>query len=195
MQDGFHVLRILLLFFPRFGVGEVFVTEPRQVHQFGLRFAELVMFDALPYPVRKFGHLFDDFFLVIGEFTAFGDDSAVVFVRQNHGSVHEVPKNGEQFVVVFRLEIGPSEVGILGFRRDRSQRITQNVLSSREILDIFVCPHGPVPGSGNFVAFEVQKFVGGDVGRQDVVAVRFQHAREDDAVEDDVVFSDEMHKF
>ncbi len=94
MQNSLYIFGIFLLFFPRLGVGEVFVAETSQVHQFGLRFTELVMFDALPYPTRKFFHLFDDFLFVIGQFAAFGNVAAVVFVGKDDGSVHKVAENG-----------------------------------------------------------------------------------------------------
>ena len=53
-------------------------------------------------------------------------------------------------------------------------------------------PYGPVAGSGDFVSFEVQEFVAGHVVRQDIAAFCFQHGREYDAVEHDIVFSDKM---
>nr|GFD49764.1 hypothetical protein [Tanacetum cinerariifolium] len=46
----------------------------------------------------------------------------------------------------------------------------------------------------DFVAFEVQKFVGGHVVGQDIIAVRLQHYRENNAVENDVVLADKMHQ-
>ena len=44
-----------------------------------------------------------------------------------------------------------------------------------------------------FFAFEVQELVGRDVIRKDVTAVGLEHGREDDAMEDDVVLSDEVY--
>jgi hypothetical protein len=53
-------------------------------------------------------------------------------------------------------------------------------------------PDGPVAGGGDLVALEVQELVGGDVLREDIVAVGLQHGREHDAVEHDVVLADEV---
>ena len=195
MQNGLHIFRIFFLFFPRFGVGEIFVAETSQIHQLRLRFTELVMSDALPYPIREFSHLFNDFFLIFGQFAAFGNDSTIVFVRQNHCSVHKITENSQQFVVIFCLEICPGEIRIFGFRCDGCQCITQNILFSREIFNVFVCPNCPIAGSGNFVAFEIQKLVGRNIRGYNITAMGFQHARENDAVENDVVFADEMHQF
>ena len=55
-------------------------------------------------------------------------------------------------------------------------------------------PHCPVARGRDLVVFEIQELVGRHVFRHDVaVAVGFEHAWEYDAVEHDVVFSDEMH--
>ena len=54
-------------------------------------------------------------------------------------------------------------------------------------------PDSPVARRGDLVAFEIEELVGRHVLGQDVLAVRFEHRREDDAVEDDIVLADEVH--
>ena len=121
------------------------------------------MLDRIANDFREFGHLGHDFLLIIRIFAMLGHDAAVVFVCEYYGSVYEVAEDGQQFVIVARLKVGPGEIGVLSLRSDGSQRVTQHILFAGELLNVFVCPHGPVAGGGNLVAFEVEELVGGHV--------------------------------
>ena len=55
-------------------------------------------------------------------------------------------------------------------------------------------PHGPVAAGGNFIAFDIEEFVGRHIIGQHESAMRLEHGREDDAVENDIVFANEVHQ-
>ena len=55
-------------------------------------------------------------------------------------------------------------------------------------------PYGPIAGSRDLVSFEVEEFVARHVVRQDIAAFCFQHGREYDAMEYDIIFSDEVNQ-
>ncbi len=129
----------------------------------------------------------------LGEFALCGNDSAKVFMCEDYGAVDEVAEDGDKLVVVACLEVGPSEIVVLGFGSICSEHVAEHILLAGEILKIFVEPYSPVARGGNLVAFEVEEFVGGNVvGELEVISVGHEHRGEDDAVEDDVVFADEV---
>ena len=101
--------------------------------------------------------------------------AAKILVGKHHGAVHEVSKDGKEFRVVAALEVLPGEVVILGFRGIGGEDITHDVLAARELLLIFIHPHGPVTGSGNLVTFKVEELIGRDVVRKDVRSLGLQH--------------------
>ena len=113
---------------------------------------------------------------------------------QDYCPVHEIPENRHKLAVVAGLEVLPGEVIVLCLRGIGTEDITQHVLLSRELLQILVEPHRPVLGCGYLVPFQVQELVCRDIVREDKVPVGLQHGREDNAVEDDIVLPDEMHK-
>ena len=194
MQNGLHIFGILLLLLPRLGFGEVLVAEAGEVHQFGLRLAETVLFDAFADALRELRNLFHHLFFEVGELSQFGNNATVVLVCQHNRAVDEVAEDGQQLVVVLGLEVAPCEVGILGFRRNGGEHITEGVLLAGELLKVLVQPDGPVAGGRDLVAFEVQELVGGHIFGENVAAFRLQHAGEDDAVEHNVVFPNEMNQ-
>ena len=53
-------------------------------------------------------------------------------------------------------------------------------------------PNGPVAGGRDLIALQVQELIGGDIIGQNLGTFGLQDDREDDAVKDDVVLSDEM---
>ena len=55
-------------------------------------------------------------------------------------------------------------------------------------------PYCPVARGGNLIILKIQELIGWYVIRQDIVAVSLQHGREDDAVEHDVVLTDEVNE-
>ena len=56
-------------------------------------------------------------------------------------------------------------------------------------------PDGPIAGCGYFVSFNVQKLIGGNVLRQDKSSMCLERSRKYDAMENDVVLSDEVYQF
>ena len=89
------------------------------------------------------------------------------------------------------MEIRPSEVIILRFRCIGGEHITQHVLLAGKIIQILIEPYRPIAGCGNLIALEVEELIRRHVVRQ-VIPLCFEHSGEDDAVENDVIFSDEM---
>ena len=55
-------------------------------------------------------------------------------------------------------------------------------------------PYSPVARGGNLVILEVQELIGWHIVWQNIVAVSLQHGREYDAVEYDVVLTDEVYE-
>ena len=117
-----------------------------------------------------------------------------VLVSEHDGAVHEVSEDGHQFAVVAGLEFLPGEVVVLGFGGVGGEHVTHHVGLAREVLQILVSPHRPVAGGGDLVALEVQELVGRNVVGKYVSAVCLEHRREHNAVEHDVVFTDEVHQ-
>ncbi len=120
--------------------------------------------------------------------------TAEVLVREHHGTVDEVAENGHQLAVVPALEVLPGEVVVFGLRCVGREAVAQHVLLARELLLIFVHPHGPAARSAQLVALQVQELVGRHVVRKYVVPIGLEHGREHDAVEHNVVLADEMHQ-
>jgi len=56
-------------------------------------------------------------------------------------------------------------------------------------------PDSPVARSGNLVSLQIQEFVSRHIVRHKIRAFGFQHAWENDAMENNVVLADEMHQF
>ncbi len=56
-------------------------------------------------------------------------------------------------------------------------------------------PDGPVSGGGDFGAFQIQKFIGGNLfGQHKSVAIQVQHGRKNDAMKYDVILPDEVNE-
>ena len=185
--------------FPGLGVGEVLVAEACEVHHLGQRLAEAVGLDGAAYALGEGGQFADDFVIESGvrspESGDGGHAALVELVGEDEGAVDEVAEDGDEFGVVLELEVLPGEVVVLGFGGVGAEGVAEDVLLAGELLQVLVEPYGPVAGGGDFVALEVEEFVGGHVGGQDVGAVGMEHGGEDDAVEDDVVLADEVDEF
>ena len=55
-------------------------------------------------------------------------------------------------------------------------------------------PYGPVAGSGNLVVLQIQELIGWHIVGHDIAAVCFHHHWEDEAVENNIVFTDKMYQ-
>ena len=192
VEDGSYTFHICLSQFPRFGVGQVFVSDTCQIHGLFLCIAEFEYVEQFFYFCFHVCEFFQRFLVVVGQFALCRYAPVEVFLSQHHCTVYEVAVYGYQFVVIACLEVFPGEVVIFRFRCIGGQYVAEYVLFAWEVSQIFVQPYGPVAGSGDFVSFEVEEFVARHVVRQDIAAFCFQHGREYDAVEHDVVFSNEM---
>ena len=86
---------------------------------------------------------------------------------KHYGPVDEIAQNGHQFVVVTVLKVLPGKVIVLAFRGVGAEHITQYILFSREIFQVLMEPYRPVPGGGNLIILQVQKFIGRNIVGQD----------------------------
>ena len=55
-------------------------------------------------------------------------------MSEDYGAVHEVPKNGDQFIIIFCLEVLPCKIIVFGFRSIGSQHVAQHILLAGEIF-------------------------------------------------------------
>ena len=195
VHHGFGTFGIGLLRFPRLVVRQVLVAQTSEVHHLGKGLAETVFLDRIAQDRGILPHLVQNLAVGLVQVLRGRNHPAVVLVREDHHTVYEVAQDSDQLAVVAVLEIPPGEVVVLGFGSGSDERIAQDVLFARKIDQILVQPYGPVARGGQLVALQVEELVGRDVVREDVFAVRPEHGREDDAVEDDVVLADEVHQF
>ena len=63
---------------------------------------------------------------------------------------------------------------------------------ARRFLEVLMDPYRPVSGRGDLLTFQIEKLVGRDIVRQNVVTLGLQDGRKDEAVENDVVLTDEV---
>ena len=193
VQNGLNALRVSLYDLPRLGIGQIFVTQTGEVHSLLQRLAEAVALDVLLQSLADAGHLGQRLAVVVGQLACRGHNAVVVLLREHQRAVHEVAEDRHQLVVVASLEVLPSEVVILGLGGICAQHVAQNVLLTGELIEVLVQPYSPIARGRDLVTFEVQELVCGHVLGQDITAVRLQHRGEHDAVEDDVVLTDEVH--
>ncbi len=112
---------------------------------------------------------------------------------QHNGTIDKITEHGDQFIIVARLEIAPSEIVVLCLGRVGGQHIPQYILFAGEVSQILVKPYGPVARCRNFVALQIQELVGRNIFRKLVaVAISHKHCRENYAVEHYVVLAYEV---
>ena len=192
VDDGLDALGVGLDDLPGLAVGQIFVADAGQVHGLLLCVAEAEVFEQALHFFLDVLELFDGVTVEVGQFAQRGHDAVVVFLRQLERTVYEVAVDGHQFVVVARLEVSPGEVVVLRFGRVGGEDVAEHILLAREVVQVFVEPHGPVAAGRNLVVLQVEEFVGRHVVGQDVAAFGLEHGGEHDAVEHDVVLADEM---
>ena len=180
---------------PRLGVGNVLVADTGDVHRLLQGLTEMIGLDVFLKGIPGGDDLRERFGVDGLRFQVRRHLAAEILVGQDHGPVDEVAENGDQLRVVALLEVLPRKVVVLGLGSVGAQHVAEHVLLALELLDEFVDPYGPAAGGRDLVAFQVQELVGGDIVRQDIVAIGLQHGRKDDAMEHDVVLADEMHQF
>src|SRR5690606_13834630 len=103
-------------------------------------------------------------------------------------------QDGHQFIVYPRLEILPGKLAVRGFGQNRSQHVTQFVLLTGKVFEVLVQPHRVIAGCRQLVPFQVEKFIGRHVIRQDVLAVRMQYTGECDTLEYNIILDDKMYE-
>ena len=104
--------------------------------------------------------------------------------------MNQVAIGGHQFVVVAPHELPPREIGIGRLRHVSRQQVAQRV--GGVALQVVRQPDGPVAAGGQFLALDVQEFVGGDIVGQVQSPVSHQHRRPDHGVERDIVLAYEV---
>ena len=114
---------------------------------------------------------------------------------KHHCPVYKITEDGYEFIIVPRLEIFPSKIIVLGFRGIGTQHVPEDIFLSRKFLQILLQPYSPVAGSGNLIPLKVEELIGRDIVRQYEIAIRLQHGRENDTMEDNIVLADKMYKF
>ncbi len=194
IQDSLHTLRIGLPNLPRLTFCDVFITDAGEVHSLFLSLTEFEYIEILLYLLLHVFELSNSLLIYLLQFAASRNYTAPIFLSELESTVYEVTINSYQFRVVALLEILPCEVVVLGLRSIGCQYIAQNILLAREIYEILVQPDCPVTRGRNLIILKIQELVGRHVVWQDIVAVCLQHSREDDAVEHDVVLTDEVNE-
>src|SRR5439155_11112631 len=122
----------------------------------------------------------------------FGYFACAQFMHQHKCSVNKISKNGDQFTVISLLEIFPGKIIILCFGSVGTKNITKHIFTTGKIFKVLMHPHGPVTAGRNFITLNIQKFVGRDIIRQHKSSMCLQHRRENDAMENDIVFANKM---
>ena len=177
---------------PRLAVGDILVADACEVHGLLLCVAELEHVEQSLNLLLHVLKLLDSLAVYLLELATLGHHATKIFLCELQGAVHEVAVNSHKLVVVALLEVFPCKVVVLGLGSIGCEHIAQHVLLAGEILKIFVEPHSPVARCRDLVVLKVKELVGRHVVGEDIAAVGLQHGWEHDAVEHDVVFSDEM---
>ena len=192
IKNGLYTLRVGFHHLPRLGIGQILVTDAGKIHGILQRLAEVVVLDVALQLCLDLLQLRNGLLIIVGQLATSGNYTVIILLREDQGAVDEVTQDSHQLRVVTCLEVLPSEVVILRLGGICTQYVTKYILLSGELLQILMQPDGPVARGRNLVAFEVQELVRGDIFGQDVVAMRLQHRGEYDAVEDDIILTDEV---
>ena len=191
VEDRPGALGVCLDHLPRLEVGEVLIAKSGQLHSGALSIAEVEVLDESGGLLADLPHLGEYIPILIRQLGG-GYLSVKVLPRQHHRAIDEVAEDGYQLAVVAGLEVLPREVVVLGLRSVGSQHIAQDVLLAGEVLEVLVEPDGPVLRGRDLVSLEIEKLIGGHIVGEDKGALSLEHGGEDDAVEDDIVFPDEV---
>ena len=179
-------------FLPRLAFCDVTVANTSQIHSLELGITELKLVEQGLYLLLHILEFLKGLLVNVKQLATGRNHTVPVFLGQLQGTIHEVAINSHQLVVDAILEIFPSEVVILGLRGIGCQHIAQHILLARHVNQILVQPDSPVARGRDLVVLQVQELVGRYVVRHDILAMSLHHDGEDDAVEHDVVLSDEM---
>ena len=144
MEDCCRTFHVGLSEFPRFCVGEVFITDPGEIHCLFLRLSELEVIEQVFEGGFDIFELLNGCLVIFVQFSARGHASIKIFIREHERAIDEVAIDSYEFVVVACLKIRPCEVIVLGLRRISSEDITEHILFSGEILEVLVEPNRPV---------------------------------------------------
>ena len=139
------------------------------------------------------GKLLQGLTVIVGQLTRSRHLPLEIFIRQDQRTVDEVTQDSHQLIVIACLEIFPSEVIIFCLRCIGGQHVAQYILFTRQVHQILMQPNRPVARGRDLIALQVQELIGGDVIRHVVTAVCLHHHGEDQAVEHDVILTDEVN--
>ena len=144
------------------------------------------------YPADNLRNFSQYFFIIIRQFSALRHYTAEIFLRQHQCAVDEVAVNSHQLTVIPGLKILPGKIVVFGFGSIGCQYIPQHILFAFEVTQIFMQPYGPIPGSRNLVSFQIQKLIGRHIIGQYITTFCFQHRRENNTMEYNIIFPDKM---
>ena len=130
----------------------------------------------------------------IGQFAACRHHAIPIFLSELQRTVDKVTIYRHQFVVVTILKIAPCKVIVLRLRCIRSEHIAQHILLSREVAEIFVQPDCPVARGRNLVVLQIEELISRHIVGHDIATMRLHHHGEDNAVEHDIVLTDEVNE-
>ena len=115
IQNRLHPGRIGLDHLPRFGIGQVFIPDTRNIHGVFQSFAEMVILD-IPLERSLYGdHFRNGLAVIICQAAACRNLAAIILLRQHQCTIHKITQYGNQLVVITRLEILPRKVVIFRF--------------------------------------------------------------------------------
>ena len=61
------------------------------------------------------------------------------------------------------MEVFPCKIVVFGLGSVGGEDVTEHILFPRKFFEVLVQPYGPVARCRYFVAFEIEKFVGGHI--------------------------------
>ena len=192
MENSSGAIHIGLGHLPRLGVGQILITNTCEIHGLLLCIAEAEIVEEFLYFSLDILKLGDGSLIVLVEGTRSWNLAIEILLGQHQRTVDKVAVDSHKLIVIARLKIGPSKVIILGLRRIRGQHIAQDILFAREIHKVLVEPYSPVARGRDLVALEVEELVRRYIIWNNIATLSLEHCREDNAVEDDIVFTNKV---
>src|SRR5690606_19337746 len=106
--------------------------------------------------------------------------------------VDEVAEDGHQLIIHPRLEIAPCKLAIRCLRQDGCQHVAQLILLIGTLREVLMKPYRMIARSRQLMTLQVEKFIGRYILGQYIIAMCMQNAWERNAMENDIIFADEM---
>ena len=117
-------------------------------------------------------------------------------MHQHKGAVYKISKDVYQFTVVPVLEIFPGKIIVFCFRRIGAKYITQYIFTTGKIFYVFIHPYSPVAAEVETLSPSIFKnSLAGTLSGNTKSTMRFQHCRKNDAMKNNIIFSNKMNQF